>query len=45
MKRTGVRLPIPLYEQIREIAKISGYTMNGLIVQILWDFVEEVNKK
>ena len=41
LKRIGVRLPIHLWEHLRDIAEYKGYTLNSLIVQVLNEFMEE----
>lgn len=40
-KRIGITVPIGLYEELRDEAKYSGQTLNGLIRQILWQWKEE----
>lgn len=40
-KRMGLCVPIGLYEILKEKAEYTGQTLNALILQILWDYVEE----
>lgn len=39
-KRVGLNVPKGLYEVLKEEAAITGQTMNGLLVQILWEWVK-----
>lgn len=44
-KRVGITIPIGLYKELKEEADFSGQTLNGLIRQILWDWIEEKKKE
>ncbi len=35
MKETGLRIPLPLYDMIVELAKEEGRSLNAQIVQML----------
>lgn len=39
-RRIGLCVPISLYEMLKEKAGYTGQTLNALILQILWDYVE-----
>lgn len=40
-KVTGVRMPKELDKKISDAAGYLGTTKNGLIIQILWEYVNE----
>lgn len=40
MRKKLIRLPEELLEQLEETAKKKGFTVNSLIIQILWGYVE-----
>lgn len=40
-----LRMPIVLHEALKKIADEKGLTMTGLILNVLWKFVENINKK
>lgn len=37
-KRIGLNVPTALYMELKQEANASGQTLNGLIVQILWEW-------
>lgn len=37
-KRIGLNVPMALYMELKQEANASGQTLNGLIVQILWEW-------
>lgn len=37
-KRIGLNVPTVLYMELKQEANASGQTLNGLIVQILWEW-------
>ena len=39
-----VRPPESLKQQLKEAAKQKGYTMNQLVLQILWDWLKNKEK-
>ena len=39
-KRIGLNIPLELYNVLKEEAIYTGYTLNSLILQILWDWIE-----
>lgn len=39
-KRVGLTVPVHLYQQLLDRAKYEGKTLNGLILDILWDWAE-----
>lgn len=41
MIRFLINVPTTLRDELRTIAKAQGTTLNGLIRQILWDWIEE----
>ena len=43
-KVTGVRMPKELDDKITDAACYLGTTKNGLIIQILWKYIEERGK-
>lgn len=43
-KVTGVRMPKELDKKISDAACYLGTTKNGLIIQILWEYVNEREK-
>ena len=43
-KVTGVRMPKELDKKISDAACYLGTTKNGLIIQILWEYVNERGK-
>lgn len=40
MKITTLRMTIELYEQLERMSKIRGMTVHGLIIAILWEWIE-----
>ena len=44
IKRLSIRLVPKLNEQLKSIALERGSSMNGLISQILWEFIDEYSK-
>lgn len=36
-----IRIPKDLQEQLASLAKKQGFTRNGLVLKILWKYVEE----
>lgn len=40
LKQTGLRIPEHLNNKLAEIAEYLGVTKNGLIIQILWEYLE-----
>lgn len=40
MKKKLIRLPEELLTKLEETAKKKGFTVNSLIIQILWGYVE-----
>ena len=45
MKTMTVRAPIDLQKRLKEIANSLGYTRNGLVLQILHDWIDDYEKK
>ncbi len=43
-KVTGVRMPKELDDKITDAACYLGTTKNGLIIQILWEYIRERGK-
>lgn len=41
-KRIGITAPIHLYRVLREEAEYNGFTVNGLICQILREWAEKL---
>ena len=44
-KATTVRLPDNLKAKVKEKARKDGMTVNAIIIQACWQFVEEKQKK
>ncbi|EEP28239.1 ribbon-helix-helix domain-containing protein [Shuttleworthella satelles] len=44
-KVTGIRMPQELDKQVKEIADYLGYTKNGLINQILREWLSEYRRQ
>jgi predicted transcriptional regulator len=40
-----VRIPDDLQKELAELAKKQGFTRNGLVLKILWDWVEHQETK
>lgn len=40
-----IRPPDELHEKLKSIAKKYGYTLNKLVLQILWDWLKNENKE
>lgn len=41
-KRIGLNVPTALYMELKQEANASGQTLNGLIVQILWEWKKKI---
>ena len=41
MKRIGIRLPLHLWQELKEIAEYKGYSLNSLILQAINEFLKE----
>ncbi len=41
MVQTTVRLPQELYIKLKQLAKIKGLTLNAIIINVLWEFIEK----
>ncbi len=41
MVQTTVRLPQELYIKLKQLAKIKGLTLNAIIINALWEFIEK----
>lgn len=44
-KRIGIAVPMELYEELKDAAGYSGQTLNGLLLQILWKWRAEQERK
>lgn len=44
-KRMGLSVPEHLYKKLRGKAKYEGKTMNALILQILWEWADDLTKE
>lgn len=44
MKRIGLRIPIHLWEKVKSIVEYKGCTINGFIIELLWNYVEDFKK-
>lgn len=42
---TGIRITRELDEKLTQIARYLGLTKNGLIVKIIWDYIEKQSKE
>lgn len=40
IQQTTLRIPISLLNNLKEIADKQGYTLNGLILNILWEWIK-----
>jgi predicted HicB family RNase H-like nuclease len=45
IKTTTIRPPEDLHNILRDAARKNGYTLNGFILQILWDWVKAQENK
>nr|DAF27466.1 MAG TPA: hypothetical protein [Caudoviricetes sp.]DAM81755.1 MAG TPA: hypothetical protein [Caudoviricetes sp.] len=43
-KRISIRLVYKLYEKLKFIAKDKGLSLNSLIIEVAWDFVNKWNE-
>lgn len=43
--RTGLRIPYDLNAKLILIAEERGMSKNSLILQILWDYIKEIENK
>lgn len=41
-EQTTIRLPAELMEQLKQEAEEKGYTVNDLVMFILWDYLKSV---
>lgn len=41
MTKKLLRMPEKLHDELKRFAKQEGYTLNGLIIKILWEWQKE----
>ncbi len=44
-ERFTLRMPAALYQKVQKEADIIGISLNALILQILWDWLKEQERK
>ena len=44
-KRMGLTVPEHLYKKLHGKAKYEGKTMNALILQIIWEWADDLTKE
>lgn len=45
MKETGLRIPVDLYEEVVELAKLEGRSLNAQIVQMVKESAQRREKQ